>query len=214
MKISIVLADDHPAILEGIQAFFSKDDRFIVSDAVTNGLDLLNSIALHQADIILLDLNMPGMDGLKVLEQLHFKAIKARTIVMTNYNTPELMKDCKSKGASAYVLKSDQLDQLPNIILKVFSGKTSFPLLEMPSSDHASFYYFDDFLKKHKLTKREVEIIRLVCQNMRTKEIALRLYLSEFTIHTHRKNIMRKLEIGDSTVALYDFAIKNQLIVS
>lgn len=62
--------------------------------------------------------------------------------------------------------------------------------------------------------KPEVEIIRLVCQNMRTRDIAERLYLSEFTIHTHRKNIMQKLETGASNVALYDFAIKNKLIMN
>lgn len=214
MKISIVLADDHPAILEGIQAYLSKDDRFNIIDSVTNGLALLRSESLQHADLILLDLNMPGLDGLKTLEELKSKSLKAKIIIMTNYNSPELVKDCRLKGASGYVIKSDKLEQLSGIILKVLEGKPYFPVLEEDKADAASFSYFDDFLKKHKLTKREVEIIRLVCQNMRTREIAERLYLSEFTIHTHRKNIMRKLEIGDSTVALYDFAIKNKLIMS
>ncbi|SHF09324.1 response regulator [Pedobacter caeni] len=214
MKISIVLADDHPAILEGIQAYLSKDERFNIIDSVTNGLALLRSESLQHADLILLDLNMPGLDGLKTLDELKSKSLKAKIIIMTNYNSPELVKDCRLKGASGYVIKSDKLEQLSGIILKVLEGKPYFPVLEEDKTDAASFSYFDDFLKKHKLTKREVEIIRLVCQNMRTREIAERLYLSEFTIHTHRKNIMRKLEIGDSTVALYDFAIKNKLIMS
>lgn len=214
MKVSIILADDHPAILEGIQAYLSKDDQFNIIDSVYNGLALLQCEAIHRADLILLDLNMPGLDGLKTLDELKSRSLKAKIIIMTNYNAPELIKDCRAKGANGYVVKSGKLELLSGIILQVLEGKSYFPLLEEDRVGPGSFSYFDDFLKKHKLTKREVEIIRLVCQNMRTREIAERLYLSEFTIHTHRKNIMRKLEIGDSTVALYDFAIKNKLIMS
>lgn len=214
MKVSIILADDHPAILEGIQAYLGKDDQFNIVDSVYNGLALLQSEAIHRADLILLDLNMPGLDGLKTLDELKNRSLKAKIIIMTNYNSPELIKDCKSKGASGYVVKSGKLELLSGIILQVLAGKPYFPILGENQNEQGSFSYFDDFLKKHKLTKREVEIIRLVCQNLRTREIAERLYLSEFTIHTHRKNIMRKLEIGDSTVALYDFAIKNKLIMN
>lgn len=214
MKVSIILADDHPAILEGMQAYLSKDDRFDIIDSVYNGLALLQSEAIHRADLILLDLNMPGLDGLKTLDELKSRSLKAKIIIMTNYNAPELIKDCRLRGANGYVVKSGKLEMLSGIILQVLAGKSHFPALEEHQTEQGSFSYFDDFLKKHKLTKREVEIIRLVCQHMRTKEIAERLYLSEFTIHTHRKNIMRKLGIGDSTVALYDFAIKNKLIMS
>ncbi|WP_316750965.1 response regulator transcription factor [Pedobacter gandavensis] len=214
MKISLILADDHPAILEGIQAYLQKDAQFTIIDTVNNGLNLLNSPRLREADVILLDLNMPGLDGLKTLEELKKMSVNARVIIMTNYDTQELIKDCRLKGAAGYVIKSGKLTQLTEVILKVFKGKRSFPILEEQSNEGPSYSFFDDFLKKHKLTKREVEIIRLVCQNMKTKEIAGRLYLSEFTIHTHRKNIIRKLEIGDSTLALYDFAIKNKLILN
>lgn len=210
MKISIILADDHPAILEGIQAYLEKDAQFSVIDTVNNGLDLLNSTLLNEADVILLDLNMPGLDGLEVLEELKKAPIKARVIIMTNYDTQELIKDCRLKGAAGYLVKSGKLTLLSEAIIKVAKGKSLFP---KPAEQTASPSYLDDFLRKHKLSKREVEIIRMVCQNMRTKEIAERLYLSEFTIYTHRKNIMRKLEIGDSTLALYDFAIKNNLIM-
>lgn len=214
MKISIILADDHPAILEGMQAYLQKDEQFIIIETVNNGVSLLNSTLLNQADVILLDLNMPGLDGLKVLEELKNKSAKAKVIVITNYDTQELIKDCRLKGASGYLLKSGKLALLSEAIRKVFKGKYFFPTLEEQLSAPSSPSFFDDFLKKHKLTKREVEIIRLVCQNMRTKEIAERLYLSEFTIYTHRKNIIKKLEIGDSTLALYDFAIKNNLIMN
>lgn len=212
MKIQMILADDHPVVLKGISAHFSQDERFHVIAMVNNGLELLNSVVLDKADIILLDLNMPGLDGLKAITGLIEKEIKAKIIVLTNYHSFELVKDCKLRGASAYVVKSDELQNLANTILNVIAGKEVFPSFDEKENPDASFSYFDDFLKKYRLTKREVEIIRLVCQNLRTKDIAERLYLSEFTVHTHRKNIMRKLELSDSTVALYEFAIKANLI--
>lgn len=212
MKISLILADDHPAILEGISVHLGKDERFQIIGTMSNGLDLLASTVLSAADVILLDLNMPGLDGLRTLEALHKRSIKAKIIIMTYYNSQELMKDCRLKGASGYIVKSAKLTHLADTILSVIAGKTAFPTQEKAAANDLVFSYFDDFLKKHKLTKREVEIIRLVCQNLRTRDIAERLYLSEFTIHTHRKNIMRKLELADSTVALYDFAIRNNLI--
>ncbi|TKC07986.1 response regulator transcription factor [Pedobacter polaris] len=212
MKIKLILADDHPVVLHGINAHFSTDDRFEIIAMVNNGLELLNSSYLPEADVILLDLNMPGIDGLKALDELKAKNIKAKFIVLTNYHSFELVKDCKNKGASAYLVKTDELQNLASSILKVMDNKQIFPNFDEKEIPDAKFSYFDDFLKKYKLTKREVEIIRLVCQNLRTKDIAERLYLSEFTVHTHRKNIMRKLDLSDSTVALYEFARKANLI--
>jgi DNA-binding NarL/FixJ family response regulator len=214
MSIKLVLADDHPIILRGIKAHFSDDDRFEVIGMVNNGLELLNLSCLADADIILLDLNMPGIDGLKALTELKQKNLKAKAIIMTNYHSSELVKECKLKGASGYLVKSAEMQHLALAIINVMAGGEIFPVFDEKDIPDIQFSYFDDFLKKYKLTKREVEIIRLVCQNLRTKDIAERLYLSEFTVHTHRKNIMRKLEISDSTVALYEFALKTNLISS
>lgn len=214
MKIQLILADDHPVVLQGIKAHFSNNQQFEFIATVSNGLQLLNSPLLNSADVILLDLNMPGLDGLKALVELQNKKIKAKIIVLTNYHSCELVKDCRAKGASAYMVKSDELQNLADIIIKVLGGQEIFPNFMDKEISDSKFSYFDDFLRKYKLTKREVEIIRLVCQNLRTKDIAERLYLSEFTVHTHRKNIMRKLELSDSTVALYEFALKTNLISS
>lgn len=212
MKIQLILADDHPVVLHGIKAHFDNDERFEIIGMMNNGLELLNSPLLVQADIILLDLNMPGVDGLKALQELKKRKIKAKIIVLSNYHSQELIKNTKVNGANGYIVKSDELHKLANSLLTVIDGQDIFPDFNPKAPNESPFSYFDDFLKKHKLTKREVEIIRLVCQNLRTKDIAERLFLSEFTVHTHRKNIMRKLDLTDSTVALYDFALKANLI--
>lgn len=214
MPIKLILADDHPIVLKGIKAHLKNDERFEVIATANNGMELLNLSGLTLADIILLDLNMPGIDGLDALSELKRKRINAKIIIHTNYDAVELIKDCKFRGANGYVVKSAALQYLSSSILTIYNGGEVFPSFEEKEHAILKFSYFDGFLKKYKLTKREVEIIRLVCQNLRTKDIAERLYLSEFTVHTHRKNIMRKLEISDSTVALYEFALRTNLISS
>ncbi|RZK51654.1 MAG: response regulator transcription factor, partial [Pedobacter sp.] len=109
MKIKLILADDHPVVLNGINAHFATDERFEIIAMVNNGLELLNTKALSAADVVLLDLNMPGLDGLKTLTELKNRNTLAKIIVLTNYHSAELVKDCKSKGANGYIVKTDEL---------------------------------------------------------------------------------------------------------
>lgn len=214
MKLKLIIADDQPVVLAGLKMLLQSDDHFEILATVHNGMELLNLINLEHADVVLLDLNMPGIDGLKALTELRRKKIKAKIIVYSSYEAFELIKECKLSGADGYLLKTIAPAVLCKSIIDIYQGEEIFPVVEEKEAHPSKFSYFDDFLKKFKLTRREVEIIKLVCQNLRTKDIAERLYLSEFTVHTHRKNIMRKLEISDSTVALYEFALKAKLISS
>jgi DNA-binding NarL/FixJ family response regulator len=214
MKLQLIIADDHPTVVLGLKSLLEKDKRFELIGSASNGMELLNLKNLEQSDVILLDLNMPGIDGLSALKELRRKKIKSKIIIYSHYDAFDLIKECKVNGANGYLLKSTQSNQLLPAIFSIYKGQEQFPNMEEKELQTSKFSYFDDFLKKYKLTKREVEIIKLVCQNLRTKDIAELLCLSEFTIHTHRKNIMRKLEISDSTVALYEFAIKTSLVSS
>ena len=96
--------------------------------------------------------------------------------------------------------------------MQVAHGEKVFPKSVSANMASEAFYLHDNFLKKFKLTKREVEIIRLVCEKLKTKDIASVLNISEFTVSTHRKNINFKIGINDSVIELYDFAMKNRLI--
>lgn len=212
MEIRVIIADDHPVVVQGIKDVLGEHGRFRVMATLSDGRTLVQSPELHSADVLLLDLNMPGMDGLQALEELQKLNLDLKIIVVTTYLSPQLAEQCRAAGANGYLVKSEDLFQLTRMIDDVLEGKQVFPDFSQKSNIENDFSYFDEFLKKYKLTKREVEIIRLVCEDLHSKEIADKLYLSTFTVQTHRRNIVKKLGLDDSKISLYRFASENGII--
>jgi DNA-binding NarL/FixJ family response regulator len=214
MPLRIILADDHPVIVRGIQTILEEESEFQILAEFRNGHALLQSPLIHSADLLLLDLNMPKIDGLRVLSSLSNSGSTIKTIVISAYNSRKLVEECREHGASAYIVKTEQLSDLKEIIRQVMKGEKVFPDFAAPAlAPENKFSYLDDFLAKYKLTKREVEIIKMICKGMTSGDIADNLSLSTFTIQTHRKNIFRKLLLDTSNqVSLYEFASKNGLI--
>lgn len=210
--LNIFITDDHPVLIQGIERHLNADPRFKVAGSTTNGTALLTHEALKNSDVLLLDLNMPQVNGLDSISKLRDAGFTVKIIVHTSYDSAELVNDCRKRGADGYMLKTSELDVLTNTIIQVASGKKVFSTASMETVTSETFYLHDNFLKKFKLTKREVEIIRLICHNLKTKEIALALNISEFTVSTHRKNILFKLGISDSLIDLFDFAKKNGIL--
>jgi len=211
--IRIIIADDHPVVIQGIKDMLEESGQFDVIATFRNGKSVLQSSMLAGADVLLLDLNMPHTDGLQVLDQLKKLQLPLKVVVITSYHSPQLAIQCKEAGASGYMVKSEDLYRLVSNIQDVMAGESVFPdfsLNQQGSSD--GFTYFDEFLKKYRLTKREVEVIRLVCKDYSSREIADQLCLSAFTVKTHRRNIVRKLNLDDSKISLYKFAVENGVI--
>lgn len=214
MSIRIILADDHPVVIRGIKEVLEKEPAFTVIAEFKDGQSLLQSAALSDGDVLLLDLNMPRTDGLLVLERIKAMGLSLKVIVITAYVSQKLSEQCRSAGAAAYLVKTEDLTSLKEVILQVSRGEMVFPDFSGKDPGTADkFSYLDEFLKKYKLTKREVEIIRLLCNGRTSNEIAGALSLSAFTIQTHRKNIFKKLSLDSSdTLNLYHFASQNGLI--
>jgi len=214
MPIRTILVDDHPVVIEGIKNTLENDERFEVIGEFQNGRELLHSLLPSTADILLLDLNMPQTDGMKVLEELKNTKPSPKTIVISAYNSQKLVDECKLAGAAAFIIKTENLSSLTDIIERVMNGEKIFPdsnALSDKSED--KFSYLDQFLIKHRLTKREVEIIRMICKGKTNNNIADQLSLSVFTVGTHRRNIFRKLSLDNSNpMALYEFASTNGLL--
>ncbi|MBK1439465.1 response regulator transcription factor [Parapedobacter sp. ISTM3] len=213
MKTRIIIADDHPVVIQGVKDILEKNGAFDVMATFRDGKSLLQSPLLARVDVLLLDLNMPDIDGLQTLDKLRKLGASFKIIVITSYLSPLLAEQCKAAGVHGYLVKSDDLYLLVKRIQDVLAGESVFP--DFSQSDQPTgtdFSYFDEFLKKYKLTKREVEIVRMVCNDYSSKEIADKLCLSTFTIQTHRRNIIRKLGLDDSKIALYRFAVDNGVI--
>jgi DNA-binding NarL/FixJ family response regulator len=205
-----MLADDHQVLLDGITTILSADPEFDVIGSVNNGKELIHALKTHEADVVVMDLNMPRMDGLQTLEQLKRNNASVKIMVLSNYNQKELVRKVQESGADGYVLKSSSATDLLNSIKDVAKGIKLFPSVEDESMITDSFFA-DEFLKKYNLTKREVEIIRHLAKGMSSKEICDVLHISNFTVDTHRRNILRKLNINNS-VGVVNFAKQHGLI--
>ena len=211
MKYKIILADDHPFLLDGISTVLKELPGLVISAMAQNGFELMDAVARENPALVVLDLNMPGYDGLQCLQKIKAGYAEIKVLVLSNYNQPELILEVKKMQADGYLIKNSSAAELKEAVETILSGKQYFPnageLKTMPDDS----YFFDNFLKKYQLTKREVGIIHLICQGMGSKQIAANLFLSELTINTHRRNILRKLEIKN-VAGLVNFAKENQLL--
>lgn len=205
--LKIFIADDHQILIDGIISFFNELKGFEVIGHANDGINLLRDIAVKTPDVILLDLNMPKLDGISTLKKLKENYPNIKVIILSNYHQTQLIKETKLLGANGYVLKNGSKSDLLNAIETTQSGKLYFPEAEETNFD-SKLVFTDEFMKKHQLTKREVEIIRLVCQELSSKEISEKLFIAEFTVTTHRRNILSKLGIKN-TPALINFAKQN-----
>jgi DNA-binding NarL/FixJ family response regulator len=211
MNYKVVLADDHQLLLQGITAALQDEATIQIVGVAQNGYEALRLVNEHQPHLLVLDLNMPQLDGLQTLKKLRVESPATKVMVLSNYHQPALIEEIRELGADGYMIKNSSAADLKDSINRVLKGEKVFPgTATLPQLKEGS-YFFDDFLKKYQLTKREVEIIRLVCQGLSSREIATKLFLSEFTINTHRKNILRKADIRN-TAELIHFAKANQLI--
>ena len=212
-KIRVIIADDHPLIINGITEILEKNKRFTILATYNDGNALMQSSSLPDSDVLLLDLNMPGKDGLQVLDAIKTMNLNLKILVLTSYFSQELAEQCQKAGANGYILKSDNLDSLGDNILEVLNGKAVFPDFSQQVAETPNeFTYLDKFLRKYNLTKREAEVIQMVCKGYSSNEIADKLFLSSFTIQTHRRNIFRKLKIEGNAIALYKFASEHGLL--
>jgi len=211
MSYKIILADDHQFLLEGISTVLKDMPDIEIVATVQNGFELMDTVAKEKPSLVILDLNMPGYDGLQCLQKIKANYTGTKVLVLTNYNQPELVEEVRKMKADGYLIKNSSAAALKEAITIILEGSTYFPddteLKVIPDDS----YFFDNFLKKYQLTKREVEIIRLICREMSTKEIAASLFLSELTINTHRRNILRKLDVKN-VAGLVNFSKQNQLL--
>jgi DNA-binding NarL/FixJ family response regulator len=209
MALRIVIADDHPLLVDGLKRMLEEIEGVEVPACTDNGLQLLGILRETPADLVLLDLHMPKLDGIDTLKILKKEFPKLKVIVFTNYNQPKLIKEIKLLGAEGFLLKNSAPATIKEAITSIAKGGIWFQ--DSVPEKAVSALFTNDFMKKYQLTGRETEIICKVAEGFTTKEIANQLFLSEFTVNTHRRNIGRKLNIY-TPVGLLNFAKVHGLI--
>ena len=178
--ITLFLADDHQIVIDGLYLLISNEFGFKILGSATDGKKAYKEILLKKPDIALIDLKMPGMNGIELINSLK-KQVKTHFIILSMHSDNRYISDAMNYGASGYLLKNTGKAELMNCIYKVMDGEKYFPRKSNNVQDNISIF-----------TPRELEILKLVINEFTTQEIALQLNLSHFTIETHRKNICRK----------------------
>ena len=215
--IRVIIADDHVLFLDGLKRVLAESTAFnfdIVGTA-TSGLEVIRLVKMNKPHIVFLDLNMPGKDGLAVLEEIKAWNKEIKVIVVTMYDKAKIVKSAIKIGCKGYVLKMYGKHELFAAVEAVLSGETyigegiEFTSQGIPKKEDVRFD--DSFIRKHKLTKRELEILRLISQAFSNKQIGKQLFISDQTVSVHRKNIMRKLGVSN-TAALLKLAYENDLV--
>jgi DNA-binding NarL/FixJ family response regulator len=192
-KLSLIIADDHTLFIDGLCLLLQSEPDIEILTIASNGRELMSLLYKHTPDIILLDINMPGFNGFEALSRIKSIYPKIKVIMLSTYNEEHLIEKARMGGANAYLVKNADKDELINVIKLVGQGQSCFPYRHPAVSP--LFDEQDPFLKQFQLTKREMELLQLIKQNLTNQQMADELKLSIYTVETHRKNIMQKLNL-------------------
>lgn len=206
--INIIIADDHPLFADGLAKLIGDESDLQVLNIAINGRILLDMVRKSQPDLILLDINMPSLNGLDAIKSIKKDFPKIKVLMLSTYGEEHLIEKAKSFGANGYLLKNANKEELLQTIRLIAAGHSSFPY--RINFMQNNFGEDDSFLKKFNLTKRELHIIEMIKHGLTNTQIAVKTQLSIYTIETHRKNIMHKLKLN-SPAALMKFIIENNL---
>ena len=211
MAVKIMIADDHSMIREGLKNLLELDgDIQVISEAV-DGEDCLDKLQVVKPDVLLLDINMPKKNGLEVLKTLKSRRSKLKVLVLTVHNEIEYLMKAVDIGVNGYVLKDSESAELKKAIFTVADGETYIQPSLIPALNAKMIETNKDAEKIKSLTKRELDVLKLLAVGMFNKEVGKRLEISERTVKNHVSNIFKKLEVTDRTQAAV-FAIRNNLV--
>jgi DNA-binding NarL/FixJ family response regulator len=195
MSIRLVLVDDHPIVLHGLQQLFDRQDDLTVVACCADGATAVAAVREHRPDVLVMDLRMVGLTGLDVLRTLSAEQVPCRSVLLTAAIRDEEVVEAVQSGAMGIVLKESSPDVLVECIRRVARGEQWIEHETVTRAFKAVVDRGSAGPSDHLLTAREVEMIRMVAQGLRNKVIAQRLSISEGTVKVHLHNIYEKLGV-------------------
>lgn len=203
--MKILIADDHPFTLQGTKSFV-ESYGYNVTDTCSNGVSALNLIMLHHPDIAILDINMPGLDGLDVSKKVQESRLNTKIVLLTMHKEMTIYKKAKEYGIYGYILKEHAHTELEKCLLEIQKGNRYVSehleddlIMDVNEGDH----------ELSKLTLSERKIVEMIAQQKTSKQIAELLFLSEKTVEGHRSSIISKLGLPKEKNTLLIWAIQN-----
>ncbi|HTW81970.1 MAG TPA: response regulator transcription factor [Terracidiphilus sp.] len=191
--IRILIVDDHPVVVAGLASMLGTQAGMVVAGSASSGEEALELLRTTTADVVLLDLRMPGMSGIDTLHALRRSKANTRAIILTSFETDEDIYRAVQAGAQGYLLKDSRQAEMVEAIRAVHSGKRYFP------RDIAA--RLAERMMRTELTPREVEVLQMLARGLTNKEIGNALEISGNTVRNHVNSIIEKLEVSDRTEA-------------
>jgi len=211
MTTKIILADDHKIMREGLRALLEKQADFEVTAEAENGLDAVQLTKKLKPNIVIMDIGMPGLNGIEATRQITAEVSSTKVIALSMHSDKRFVIEMLKAGVSAYLLKDSASEELASAIRTVLSGK---PYLSPRITDVVLKDYLNTLTKEPSaftlLTPREREVLQLIAEGKTTKEIATALFVSVKTVDTHRQQLMEKLNLR-SVAELTKYAIREGL---
>jgi DNA-binding NarL/FixJ family response regulator len=194
VALRVLLADDHRLVLEGVRHALEKDEGFHVVATTESGADVADLVARHRPDIVVMDLRMPGVDGLQALDQIRARDKKTKVVILSASERPEEIQSALARGADGFILKSVNPVDLPSALRQVHEGTVFHagrPAADAPASP----------AEAAGLTDREVTLVQALSRGLSNKQISQELWITEQTVKFHLRNIYRKLDVANRTGA-------------
>lgn len=189
--IRILIVDDHPFFSAGIVNALQPYPEYQVIATLEEGNQVLDSLQTHQPDILILDINLPGITGLELLPKIRKEFPGTKIMILSMYMPEDVQLEEENPGFDAYVIKNSGTDTLLSALQELKNGNRFIDPIINKNNHHST----DKFSQRLKLSSREKDIIRLLKEGLTSKEIAEKLFISQLTVQTHRKNIMTKLNV-------------------
>ncbi len=200
--ITIAIADDHKLMSEGIASILQSDTELVVAQICSNGKELIEYLRTNVVDLVLIDLNMPILNGPDTIRILKNNQTPSKIVVLSMYADENIYAKCRELDINGYLHKDSDAQHLINTIKAIHEGQNRYDYDHTPRLGQPDTLFDDKFLNKFKLSRRELEIIGLVRNGHTNQEIADILFLSIHTIMTHRKNILHKLGVRNTAEML------------
>lgn len=204
--MKIVIADDHPLLLNGIVNHLEKKNYGQIY-STQNGRDAWELIQEKVADLAILDIEMPGLTGLKIAKRCKEEKLATKIIILSQHQEPELVSQSRELGISGYILKEDALEEINHCIKAIGAGEQYYSSF----FDTAGYKkQLKESAKLNALTRSEIKILKLIAEGMSSKEIAETIFVSARTIEKHRSNMILKLGLDGKNNSLSEWAIANK----
>lgn len=209
--IRVMIADDHKMVREGLKSLIEFDDNIRVVEEADNGKECIEKLCYSNPDVLLLDINMPDISGIEVLDILVKKKNCPKILMLTVHNEMEYLIKSIDMGADGYLLKDSDSHELIRAIYYVYQGEKFIQPSLIPLLNSRLISRDMDREKINALSEREIEVLRLVSVGFLNKDIAEKLFISERTVKNHLFNIFKKINCSDRTQAAV-FCIRNGLV--